>query len=103
MLTGVINLRSLVASKARLNAALRRQHCRVVNNESEELPKPKFALPFPHGFPNSLENVFFIQADYFRIAVTEEQSRSLPISGFVLADFPVLIPSQDRLLSGCRP
>ena len=79
MLTGVINLRSLVASKPRLNAALRRQHCRVVNNESEELPKPKFALPFPHGFPNSLENVFFIQADYFRIAVTGEQSRSLPI------------------------
>jgi hypothetical protein len=28
MLTGVINLRSLVASKARLNAALRRQHFR---------------------------------------------------------------------------
>jgi hypothetical protein len=79
MLAGVINLRSLVASKAWLNAALQRQHSRVVNNESEELPKPKFALPFPHGFPNSLENVFFIQADYFRIAVNWEQSRSLPI------------------------
>ena len=33
MLAGVINLRSLVASKAWLNAALRRQHSRVVNNE----------------------------------------------------------------------
>lgn len=49
MLTGVINLRSLVTSKARLNAALRRQHSRVVNNESEELPNQS-----PH-FPSLMD------------------------------------------------
>src|SRR5258708_31381478 len=49
MLTGVINLRSLVASKARLNAALQRQHSRVVNNESEELPNQS-----PH-FPSLMD------------------------------------------------
>src|ERR1700730_15434057 len=102
MLTEIINLRSLVASKARLNAALRRQHSRVANNQSEALPSQSPALPFSHGFPNSLETVFLTQTDYFLIAVTGEQSRSLPTrrlivtdrrlpvwitSGFVLADY----------------
>jgi hypothetical protein len=63
MLAGVINLRSLVASKEWLNAALRRQHSRVANNESEELPSQSPALPFSHGFPNSLETVFLTQTD----------------------------------------
>src|ERR1700730_13451569 len=80
MLTEIINLRSLVASKARLNAALRRQHSRVANNQSEALPSQSPALPFSHGFPNSLKTVFLTQTDYFRIAVTGEQSRSLPTS-----------------------
>jgi len=78
MLTEIINLRSLVASKARLNAALRRQHSRVANNQSEALPSQSPALPLSHGFPNSLETVFLTQTDYFLIAVTGEQSRSLP-------------------------
>jgi len=45
MLTGVINLPGPMASKARLNAALRRQHSRVVNNESEELPNQSPQFP----------------------------------------------------------
>jgi hypothetical protein len=78
MLTGVINLRWLAGSKVRLNAALRRQHSRVANNQSEALPSQSPALPFSHEFPNSLETVFLTQTDYFLIAVTGEQSRSLP-------------------------
>jgi hypothetical protein len=35
MLTGVITLRSLVASKARLNAALRRQRCFVARPDDD--------------------------------------------------------------------
>jgi hypothetical protein len=50
MLAGVINLSSLVASKARLNSALRRQHSRVVNNESEELSNQTPHFPFLMDF-----------------------------------------------------
>jgi hypothetical protein len=49
MLAGVINLRSFVASKEWLNAALRRLHSRVVNNETEELPNQS-----PH-FPSLMD------------------------------------------------
>jgi hypothetical protein len=49
MLTELINLRSLLAPMAWSNAALRRQHSRVVNNESEELPNQS-----PH-FPSLMD------------------------------------------------
>src|SRR5260370_1854642 len=49
MLTELIDLRSLLAPMAWSNAALRRQHSRVVNNETEELPNQS-----PH-FPSLMD------------------------------------------------
>jgi hypothetical protein len=95
MLTEIINLRSLVPSKARLNAALRRQHSRVANNQSEALPSQSPALPFSHGFPNSLETVFLTQTDYFLIAVTGEQSRSLPTRRLLGTDLSHLLNNRE--------
>src|ERR1700724_2082304 len=50
MLAGVINLSSLVASQARLNSALRWQHSRVLNDESEELSNQSPHFPFLMDF-----------------------------------------------------
>ena len=86
MLTGVINLRSLLAPMAWSNAALRRQHSRVVNNESEELPNQS-----PH-FPSLMDFLILWKAYSSPKRITS----GLPSPGssrdhFPYADFTGLI------------
>jgi hypothetical protein len=49
---GMLNLRALRALEIALNAALRRQHSRVANNESEELPSQSPHFPSLMDFLN---------------------------------------------------
>jgi len=95
MLAGVINLHSLVATKAWLNAALRRQHSRVVYNESEELPNQS---PY---FPSLMDFLILWKAYSSPKRITS----GLPSPGsnrdhFPYADFPLLIAVSHQITSG---
>jgi len=98
MLTEVINLRSLVASKARLNAALRRQSCFIARPDDDS-----FGFARHPSRVDAKRGDHFLQADLNLAAGAADASRAMLRTLCLNVAHPIAILAHAHFLSTAKP